>query len=178
MKLARANTTLKKRSLEFSQILNPDILLKVTWIEFNQNPGPGAYNISDAEKSTRKRILFASIGSKHKGKYTSQTSKENLYKNIKDCKNKAPGPGTYDNPLAINSQGLYPTTYVPNVITNAFVYRRDKLRINNVPGPGNYQSPSDFGIYASSKHFHNLKQNPANWIIKADFWINIGNLLF
>ena len=99
----------------------------------------------------RKRVVFASIGQKSRLKKSESTLTENRFKQSHNPPSCAPPPGTYDNVLAINSHGHYPTTYVPNVLCSTFKSRIELQKVNDNPGPGYYQNPSDFGIYVSAK---------------------------
>lgn len=68
-----------------------------------------------------------------------------------------PGPGTYENVLAINSAGSYPATYVPNTLTRRIVETKLPVAVNANPGPGTYRLPSDFGIYVSSRYLKEVR---------------------
>lgn len=69
-----------------------------------------------------------------------------------------PGPGTYENVLAMNATGTYPTTYVSNTLTRRIVETKLPASSNANPGPGTYTAPSDFGIYVSSKFLKKIRQ--------------------
>jgi len=68
-----------------------------------------------------------------------------------------PGPGTYENILALNSAGIYPATYVPNTLTRRFVETKLPMSVNANPGPGTYRLPSDFGLYISSRFLKEVR---------------------
>ncbi len=70
----------------------------------------------------------------------------------------SPGPATYNNVLAINSTGRYPTTYVPTTLTRRLKESADPTPRPGGPGPGSYQSPSDFGIYISSRFLKGVQR--------------------
>lgn len=70
-----------------------------------------------------------------------------------------PGPGSYENVLALNTAGRYPATYVPNTATRRITDIHTPTQSLNVPGPGAYQAPSDFGIYISSRFLRELKES-------------------
>lgn len=74
-----------------------------------------------------------------------------IMKAYKAQKTVNPGPGTYENCLAINQNGRYVSSYIPSVQTPSFKITREHTKINYNPGPGYYPGPSDFGIYCSSK---------------------------
>ena len=110
-------------------------------------PGPGSYNVSEATQSNRKRIAFKTLGIK--SREGPMTSEPNRFLQQKDgC---APPPGTYENKVCFNKKGKFPTTYVPNINTIKIKHSQIIERKENYPGPGYYQSPSDFGIYMSSR---------------------------
>lgn len=71
-----------------------------------------------------------------------------------------PGPGAYENVLAMNSTGRYPTTHVPRTLTRRIVDTKLPATVNTTatPGPGAYTSPSDFGIYVSARYLAKLRQ--------------------
>lgn len=68
-----------------------------------------------------------------------------------------PGPGTYENVLALNGTGHYPSTYAPNTLTRRMVETKLAVTVNANPGPGAYTAPSDFGIYVSSRFLGKLR---------------------
>lgn len=71
-----------------------------------------------------------------------------------------PGPGAYENVLAMNSTGRYPATYVPQTLTRRIVDTKLPAAVNTTvtPGPGHYTAPSDFGIYVSARFLTKLRQ--------------------
>lgn len=124
--------------------------------ELNLNPGPGTYNFNDADSYAKKRILFASIGyTKNQESENEQERRKNGSFTVKRLVQ--PGPGTYENVLAINLNGRYPTTYVPNTSTLRIKKTSCIQKENQNPGPGHYKTPSDFGIYVSSKFLAETK---------------------
>lgn len=91
------------------------------------------------------------IGTKGSSDKNENVAENSIMKAYKAQKTVNPGPGTYENCLAINQNGRYVSSYIPSVQTPSFKITREYTKINYNPGPGYYPRPSDFGIYCSSK---------------------------
>lgn len=115
--------------------------------------------MSEAESASRKRILFTSIGNRLGPAARSKApSVDKAGRSSKKALLDTPGPGTYENQLAINPAGRYPSTHVPNISTVRIRETRDPVQTNALPGPGTYFTPSDFGIYVSSRFLKELQR--------------------